>query len=187
MAVLGLTVNLASAWLLHQRADHDHHHAEDAEAQPKPGNAHRHQDHNLRAAYFHVVADALTSVLAIVALLTGSFYGWIWMDPLMGIVGSLVIARWSWGLLRGAGGVLLDMMPDESLLQQIRHCLEQDGDRISDLHLWRIGPGHMALILSIVSDRPHAPSVYKAKLRAYPQLSHVSIEVHSCDPLSQAA
>lgn len=188
VAVLGLLVNLASAFLLHQGSHHgdDHDHAEEERAHPPSDSMHRHHDHNLRAAYFHVLADALTSVLAIVALLTGALYGWIWMDPLMGIVGSLVIARWSWGLLRGAGAVLLDIMPDETLLQQIRQCLEQNGDRISDLHLWQIGPGHMAVVLSIVSGHPRAPSVYKAKLRAYPQLSHVSIEVHPCDHLTQA-
>jgi cation diffusion facilitator family transporter len=198
VAVLGLIVNLVSAWLLHEGGTHRHHHghAVDDDHAHAPGHtlghppehkqAHRHQDHNLRSAYVHVLADALTSVLAIVALLTGRFYGWLWMDPLMGIVGSIVIARWSWGLLRGAGAVLLDTMPDKALSQQIRLSLEQNGDRIIDLHLWRIGPGHMAIIVSIVSGRPQAPGFYKAKLQGLPQLSHVTIEVHRCDDIVPA-
>lgn len=187
VAVLGLIVNLASAWLLHEGGRHDHHHGHGGQDEHARPHVHRHQDHNLRSAYFHVLTDALTSVLAIVALLTGRFYGWLWMDPLMGIVGGVVIARWSWGLLRGAGAVLLDTMPDQALSQQIRSSLEHDGDRLSDLHLWRVGPGHMAVIVSVVSDRPQAPGHYKAKLRHLPQLSHVTIEVHRCEHARQAA
>lgn len=186
VAVLGLLVNLASAWLLHDGGHHDHDHHHHAHG-GHHDHAHRHQDHNLRSAYFHVLTDALTSVLAIVGLLAGRFYGWLWMDPLMGIVGGVVIARWSWGLLRGAGAVLLDTMPDKALSEQIRHTLEQGGDRVSDLHLWRIGPGHMAVIVSLVSDRPRAPEHYKAKLSGLPQLSHVTVEVHPCAHARQAA
>ena len=116
----------------HNDARHALHHAPDR------------RDHNLRSAYFHVLADALTSVLAIAGLLAGRSYGWVWMDPLMGIVGAIVIARWSWGLLRDAGAVLLDTVPDEALSERIREKLEIDGDRIADLHLWRVGPGHAA-------------------------------------------
>jgi cation diffusion facilitator family transporter len=122
VAVLGLIVNLASAWLLH-RGDHEQggHHGHGHQDDHASGHALGHQDHNLRAAYFHVLTDALTSVLAIIGLLAGRFNGWIWMDPLMGIVGGLLIARWSWGLLRGAGAVLLDTSPDEALSVRIRH------------------------------------------------------------------
>jgi cation diffusion facilitator family transporter len=188
VAVLGLIVNLASAWLLH-RGDHeqDGHHGHGHQDDHASGHALGHQDHNLRAAYFHVLTDALTSVLAIIGLLAGRFNGWIWMDPLMGIVGGLLIARWSWGLLRGAGAVLLDTSPDEALSVRIRHRLEDDGDRVADLHLWRIGPGHLALIASVVSDRPQAPEHYKEKLAGLPQLSHVTVEVHPCKMALQAA
>lgn len=181
VALLGLIVNLVSAWLLHDGGHHDH--ADDHEHP----YAHRHEDHNLRAAYFHVLTDALTSVLAIVALVTGRFYGWVWMDPLMGVVGSIIIARWSWGLLRGAGAVLLDTVPDKVLTQRIQRILEENGDRVADLHLWRVGPGHMALVVSIVSDRPQAPRTYKAKLNELPQLSHVTVEVHACEHRRRAA
>jgi Co/Zn/Cd efflux system component len=105
----------------------------------------------------------------------------------MGVVGGVVIARWSWGLLRGAGAVLLDTMPDKALSDRIRQTLEGDGDRVSDLHLWRVGPGHMALIVSLVSDRPQAPERYKEKLSGLPQLSHVTVEVHPCEQARQAA
>lgn len=172
VAVLGLVVNIVCAWLLRERphVDHDHHH----------GNMDGHQDHNLRAAYFHVLTDALTSVLAIAGLVAGRLYGWLWMDPLMGIVGSVVIARWSWGLLRGAGGVLLDRMPDQALGDHIRDTLGHNGDRVSDLHLWRLGPGHMAAIVSVVSDQPQNPEYYKEKLSDVRQLSHITVEVFPC-------
>jgi cation diffusion facilitator family transporter len=127
-----------------------------------------------------VLTDALTSVLAIVALLSGRFYGWWWMDPLMGIVGGIVIARWSWGLLRGAGAVLLDAVPDPHLVEQIHRSLEQGDDRVTDLHVWRIGPGHLAVIASVVSDQPRETDHYKARLVEWPQLSHITVEVQTC-------
>ena len=173
VATVGLAVNLVSAWVLHEGGDHHHDHSHDQ-------HDHHHHDHNLRAAYLHVLTDALTSVLAIAGLLAGRFYGWVWMDPLMGIVGGIVIARWSWGLLRGAGAVLLDTTPDLELSSRIRGEIERDGDRISDLHLWRVGPGHMAVIIVLISDRPQPPSHYKERLAALPQLSHVTVEVHHC-------
>jgi cation diffusion facilitator family transporter len=181
VAVLGLLVNLASAWILHDPGhDHDHDQDHHDHADHGHGHPHAHQDHNLRAAYFHVLTDALTSVLAIVALLSGRFYGWWWMDPLMGIVGGIVIARWSWALLRGAGAVLLDTVPDSRLVEQIRHALEQGNDHVTDLHLWRIGPGHLAVIASVVSDQPREPDHYKARLADWPQLSHITVEVQPC-------
>lgn len=181
VAVLGLIVNLVSACFLHDRGHQ--HHADDHDH----ALSHRHEDHNLRAAYYHVLADALTSVLAIVALLTGRFYGWVWMDPLMGVVGSVIIALWSWSLLRAAGAVLLDTLPDKALGQHVRRILEENGDRVSDLHLWRVGPGHMALVVSIVSDRPQAPAAYKAKLKGLSPLSHVTVEVNECAGGREAA
>lgn len=189
VAILGLVVNLVSAWLLHDggQSHHDHSHRSEHDRDHQHAHPSRHQDHNLRAAYFHVLTDALTSVLAIVALLTGRFYGWLWMDPLMGIVGSIVIARWSWGLIRGAGAVLLDTMPDKGMILEIQHALEQNGDRVSDLHLWRVGPGHLALVVSVVSDSPQRPGHYKDKLQGLEQLSHVTVEVHACDHMRQAA
>lgn len=171
LAVVGLGVNLLSAWLLFER-DHPHEHHD--------AGHHHHEDTNIRAAYSHVLADALTSVLAIVALLGGRFMGWVWLDPLIGVVGAVVIARWSWGLIRDAGAVLLDTVPDETLANTIREKLEVEGDRVADLHLWRVGPGHSALIAAIVADRPQSPKVYKERLASLRGLSHITIEVHPC-------
>jgi cation diffusion facilitator family transporter len=175
IAVVGLAVNLSSAWLLrdghtHGAAGHDSHH---------------HHDHNLRGAYLHVLADALTSILAIVALLAGRFYGWVFMDPLMGIVGAAVIAHWSLGLLRSSGAVLIDTVPDARLPRQIKQLLELGSDRVADLHLWRLGPGHFGVIASVVSDRPQPPDAYKARLATLPALSHVTVEVHACQRAGQ--
>jgi cation diffusion facilitator family transporter len=196
VAVLGLLVNLASAWILHEGGHHDdHEHENEHEHEANHGDhshshshshSHGHQDHNLRSAYFHVLTDALTSVLAIVALLAGRFYGWWWMDPLMGIVGGIVIAHWSWGLMRGAGAVLLDRVPDGHLAERIRHALEEGDDRVTDLHLWRVGPGHLAVVASLVADQPREPDHYKARLAGWPQLSHITIEVQRCPHGSQA-
>ena len=119
-------------------------------------------------------------MLAIAGLLAGSLYGWVWMDPLMGLVGALVIARWSWGLIRGAGAVLLDAVPDREREETIRRTLEHDGDRVSDLHLWRVGPGHHAAVVALVTDDPHPPAHYKERLAAIPGLSHVTVEVAPC-------
>ncbi|MCA8907788.1 MAG: CDF family Co(II)/Ni(II) efflux transporter DmeF [Rhodospirillaceae bacterium] len=186
VAVLGLAVNLVSAWVLHgghpghdHGHDHDHHHHHD-HGDHDHGHHHHHEDHNLRSAYLHVLTDALTSVLAIAGLLAGRFYGWVWMDPMMGVVGGVVISRWAWGLMRGAGAVLLDTVPDGALVEDIRSRLEEDGDRIADLHLWRVGPGHMAAIVALVADRPQPPDAYKAKLGDLHQISHLTVEVHCC-------
>jgi cation diffusion facilitator family transporter len=185
LAALGLCVNLASAWLLsdpgHGHAQHDHAHDHD--------HAHHHPAHdsNLRAAYVHVLADAMTSVLAIVGLLAGRFYGRVWMDPLMALVGVGVILSWSFGLLRTSGTVLLDMVPDRHLAGSIRKRLEVEGDKVSDLHLWRLGPGHAGLIASVVADHPQRPAVYKQRLAGLAGLSHVTIEVHACNDARAAA
>ena len=156
IAVVGLGVNLASAWML--QGEHEHHEDDDH---------HHHHDHNMRAAYLHVLADAMTSILAIAGLLAGRFYGWIWMDPLMGIVGAVVISSWSWSLIRSSGAVLLDTVPNPTLANSIRERLEIDGDRVADLHLWRVGPGHAAVIAAVVSDQPDAPDVYKRVSMGY--------------------
>jgi cation diffusion facilitator family transporter len=170
IAVIGLGVNLASAWLLRDEHEHEHDHRD---------GHHRH-DHNLRAAYLHVLADAMTSVLAIVALGAGRLYGWTWMDPAMGVVGALVIAHWSIGLLRSSGAVLLDTVLDTRLAAQIKERLEVGTDRVADLHVWRVGPGHAAVIAAIVTDRPLATDQYKARLRDLRGLSHVTIELNTC-------
>lgn len=190
LAAIGLIVNLASAWLLSDQ-DHHHGHHHDHSHDHDHDHAHGHHDHaahgrhghhdtNLRAAYVHVLADALTSVLAIVGLLAGRYFGWVWMDPLMALVGVAVIMSWSYGLMRSAGIVLLDIVPDRQLAGKIRQRLETGDDRVSDLHLWTLGPGHAALLVSVVSDEPKAPAVYKERLAGGEGLSHVTVEVHRC-------
>lgn len=168
-------VNLGCAWLLRDdHHGHGHHHAH----AHGHDHHHGHRDNNLRAAYLHVLADALTSVLAIVALVLGRQFGWLWMNPLMGIVGGLVIARWSWGLIRDSGGVLLDYTPEgEDLPDEIRAAIETDRDRIVDLHVWQLGPGHHAAILSVISDDARDASFYRTQLAHLPDLSHLTIEV----------
>jgi cation diffusion facilitator family transporter len=177
IAALGLCVNLASAWLLRDDhgLGHDHGHAD----QQHHHRAHRH-DTNFRAAYLHVVADALISVLAIAGLSAAWVFGWNFMDPLVGLVGMVVIASWALSLVRTAGRVLLDTVPDPRLAQKIRERIEIGGDRIADLHLWQLGPGHAAVIASVVSEAPQAPSVYKERLEGLGGLSHVTIEVNRC-------
>ena len=183
LAALGLCVNLASAWLLFDSHEHHHHghaHGHDDD------HDHDHHDHhghdlNIRAAYVHVLADALTSVLAVVALTCGLLFGWVWLDPLMALVGVAVILSWAFGLVRNAGAVLVDMVPDRHLAEHIREHLEVEGDRVSDLHLWRLGPGHTGVIAAVVSDHPQAPSAYKARLDGIAGLSHVTVEVHVCE------
>src|SRR4051795_10435290 len=158
IAVLGLGVNLLSAVLL--RDDHEHHHghahdAHDAHDGHDHHHAHDHgihRDHNLRAAFVHVVADAAVSVLVIVGLVLGRQLGWLWMDPVMGLIATVVILSWSWTLVRAAGAILLDVSPDPVLLSNIAARLEHNGDKISDLHLWRVGPGHLAAVIALVSD-----------------------------------
>jgi cation diffusion facilitator family transporter len=173
VAIAGLAVNLLCAWILRDRHGDQHAHHHD--------HGHGgHHDHNLRGAYLHVMADALTSVLAIVGLLAARAYGWVWLDAAIGIVGGAVIARWSWGLMREAGAVLLDAAPDRRLTDEIRRRLERDGERVSDLHVWRLGPGHHAAVVALVSHAPRAPEEYKLRLHDLPHLSHVTVEVHAC-------
>ncbi len=164
VAVLGLLVNLMSAWLLkdgHQYHDHGHSY-----------------DHNLRAAYIHVLTDALTSVLAIVALLAGKFWGAAWMDPAMGFVGAIIILRWAWGLALSTSRILLDADPPGRITAAVRAAIESDADnRIADLHIWRVGPGHLAAMITVVTGEPRPPAHYKNLLGDIIALSHVTIEV----------
>jgi len=173
VAVIGLVVNGVSVLVLNPPDHgHDHDHAQD----------HGHADHNLRAAYLHVLADALTSVLAIFALLTGKYFGLVWMDPVMGVVGAFLVGRWSWGLLRGTGGVLLDRQADPRTLERIRASIEDgSGDRVVDLHAWSIGPGLLASTLTIVADEPRRPQEYRRRLPPGLGLAHVVIEVRRAE------
>lgn len=186
VAGVGLLVNLVCAWLLRDNHGHGHHHHghDDDHDHHRHGHA---TDNNLRAAYLHVLADSLTSVLAIAALIAGSSLGWNWMDPAMGIVGSLVIAHWSWGLIRDTGGVLLDYVPEgEDLPDEIRRAIETGDDQITDLHVWQLGPGHHGATIAIQSDSPQPPAVYRARLSHIHDLSHLTIEVET-KPRASAA
>ena len=176
VAVLGLAVNLVSAWLLREQHDDHYHHGHGH----SHSHGHSHHDNNLRAAYIHVVADAATSVLAIAALVAAMVAQWAWADPLVGIIGSIVIASWAWGLIRDSGAVLLDVSSDKKLEGTIRDRLETRGDKVTDLHLWQIGPGHRAAVISLISDDPLPPADYKHRLSGLHGLSHVTVEVEIC-------
>jgi cation diffusion facilitator family transporter len=176
VAVLGLAVNLVSAWLLRESHD-DHHHGH---AHSHSHGHHHHRDNNLRAAYVHVLADTATSVLAIAALVTAMYLQWSWADPAVGIVGAVVIGSWAAGLIRASGAVLLDASGDTKFEAVIRDRLETRGDKVTDLHLWQVGPGHRAAVISLISDDPLPPSNYKRRLGGLHGLSHVTIEVEVC-------
>lgn len=181
VALLGLVVNLASAWLLRdggREHEHGHEHGNEHGHEHTARAAADHHDHNLRGAYLHVLADALTSVLAIGALLAGKHLGWTWVDAVTGILGALLIARWSFGLSRDASAVLLDAEVSEERQRGIRAALEAvDGDRVADLHVWRVGPRHLAVLVSVVTRAPRAPDHYKARLARFTDLVHVTVEV----------
>lgn len=183
VASIGLVVNLVSAWLLHQggHTHHGHDHVHPHDGTHGHEHAHPHgelQDNNLRGAYLHVLADALTSVLAIAALLLGGMLGWAWLDPAIGVVGALVIARWSWGLLRDSGRVLLDHAPnDGGLASEIRAAMETGDDEVTDLHVWQLGPGHHGVIVSVRSANLLPLALYRAKLSHLPSISHLTIEL----------
>ncbi len=209
VAVIGLLVNFVSALLLKDdhhhghhighhhghdhghshgshshgsHAHHGHHDGSHAHANHHHGDHAHHggKDNNLRAAYLHVIADALTSVLAIVALLLGKWNGWNFLDPAMGIVGGLVIARWSWGLIRATGSVLVDAVPqDQALATKIRSAIETGQENITDLHLWQVGPGHYAAIIAISTGEEKSSGYYREKLKSFGELSHVTIETNA--------
>ena len=166
VAVLGLVVNGASVFILGINQGHGHEHEH-----------HRH-DHNLRSAYFHVLADAITSLLAIFALLVGKYFGAVWMDSVMGVVGAALVARWSLGLLKSTGVILLDQQSSKETQDSIRKAIENDDNRIVDLHLWAVGPDIYSAVISIVSRFPQQPEYYKSLLANDLTLDHVSIEVH---------
>ncbi len=167
VTVVGLAVNGACVVILgRQHEGHDHHHK---------------HDHNLRSAYLHVLADALTSLLAIFALLAGKYYGLNWMDPAMGVVGAVLVARWSVGLLRTTAAVLLDKQAPPSVQERVRSALEADGDaRVADLHIWAIAPGLQSIVASVVTSQPQPPEHYKRLLPQDLHLAHQTIEVHRC-------
>jgi cation diffusion facilitator family transporter len=208
IACLGLAVNVTSAWLL-SGGDHHHGHSHSHGLVKEEGHdrdeshrvktqggvvilehsvvfeEHEHahgraqRDNNMRAAVIHVIADAAVSVLVIVGLLLASAFGWLWMDPLAGIAGACVIASWSFGLIRDTGAILLDMNPDRPMADDLRQTIEGDGDKIADLHLWRLGPGHLGAIVSVNTCQARGPDYYRTKLARFRSLSHVTIEVHS--------
>jgi cation diffusion facilitator family transporter len=150
-------------------SEHEHHDEHSVDA----------RDHNIRAAYIHVMADAAVSVLAIIGLLLAKTFGWLWMDPLAGIVGAFVIANWSYGLIRVTGAILVDITPDESVANKIKSVVELSGDKLVDLHVWRLGPGHLGAVVSVVSSAPtHGPAFYHSVLQRFKGLSHITVEVH---------
>lgn len=183
VAVAGLLVNGASALILRGDGHHGHDHHGNG-GRHDSGHAHHdhgHRDHNLKAAYLHVLADALTSLLAIAALLSAKYYGLAWMDPAVGIVGAVVVTSWSFGLLRDTSGVLLDKQGPESIRDRITDSIEQDGDsKVIDLHLWSIGPDIYAALIAVVAHRPAMPGQYKERIPGDLGLVHVAVEVHSC-------
>jgi cation diffusion facilitator family transporter len=194
IALLGLGVNLVSAFLLHdddhhhrhghdEDDDHDHDHDHDHDDHDHHDHAAHHDhshhaDHNFRAAYIHVLSDALTSLLAIAALSAAAYFDLHWLDPIAGLLGMIVITIWAYSLIRSAAAVLLDAVPSRARAELIRQRLEMGGDRVTDLHVWRLGPGHLGVLASIVSKHPQPPGHYKARLEGIGDLSHVTIEVN---------
>ena len=186
IAVAGLAVNILSAWLLGghhthhghgQHAEHGHGH-EHAHDHPHE-HAHAHHDNNLRSAYVHVLADALTSVLAIAALLAGRYLGWVWLDPLMGLVGAVVIARWAYSLMKISAAVLLDAS-DEQVAAEIRQLVESSGDAsITDLHVWQVGPQARAAIVSVLAQPSLSAEALRQRLAAVHELAHLTLEYRS--------
>jgi cation diffusion facilitator family transporter len=191
IAALGLAVNVASALLL-SGGDHDGHNDEHSH-----GHGHDHgeagahtsamRDNSMRAAVIHVIADATVSLLVIVGLLLARAFGWFWTDALAGIVGACVIASWSYGLIRDTGSVLLDMNPDRRMADNVRQVIEGNGDMLADLHIWRLGPGHLGAIISVITDEARAPDYYRNKLVGFRSLSHVTIQVEQGRAFTAAA
>lgn len=200
VAVIGLAVNGACAWLLergaaahgghahdgraHEHGEHAHGHANDHDhghthdAAQSAGPAH---DHNYRAATLHVLADALTSVLAIVALAAGLLWGWRWLDPVVALAGGVLIANWALGVLRDSARSLVDAASDTRLSDGVRRAIETDGDaRVADLHVWQVGPRAWSAVVSVVADRPLPSAQYRERLHTMAELQHVTIEVHQC-------
>ena len=191
VAIIGLGVNLVCAWLLHRGSGHDHGHAHahdhdhDHHGHGQPHDHHAHDDHqhdlNLHAAYIHVLTDAATSVLAIVALFGGKLWGFDWLDPVMGLVGAVLVAVWAQGLLRDAGKVLLDAEMDAPVVEEIREVIAASPvpASISDLHVWRVGRGDYACIVSLVTAPGASPEYFKQQLRVHEELVHITVELHA--------
>ena len=176
VAVVGLLVNGVSVFILGVNHDHGHEHGHSHEHHGH--GHHHHHDHNLKSAYLHVLADALTSLLAIFTLLIGKYFGAVWMDPVMGIVGAILVARWSLGLLKSTSGILLDEQADEALLETVRSSIEKDAScTVVDLHIWTVAPGIHSAIISVVTTTPRNASFYKERLPDSLSLKHISIEV----------
>jgi cation diffusion facilitator family transporter len=185
IAALGLAVNVASAWLL-ASGGRDHHGHDGHGHGRQHGNDHGEaagRDNNMRAAIVHVMADAAVSVLVIVGLLLARAFGWLWMDPLAGIVGACVIASWSYGLIRDTGAILLDMNPDRHMTGHLREAIECDGDLLADLHVWRLGPGHLGAIISVATRYTREPGFYRERLAEFPSISHITVEVEHLAPM----
>ena len=187
VAIVGLVVNGASVFILGDGHDHHHHHHDHHDHSHHHDHDHdhhhhdHHSDHNLRAAYLHVLADALTSVFAIFALLAGKYFGLLWMDPTMGVVGAILVAKWSWGLLKDTSRILLDEQAPKNIETAIREAVEEKDDNvIADLHVWSIGPDIYTAALSIVTHSPQSPNHYKALLPEDMGLVHTTVEVHPC-------
>ncbi|MGS0742957.1 CDF family Co(II)/Ni(II) efflux transporter DmeF [Glaciimonas sp. GG7] len=197
IAIAGLLVNIVSAWLLSGGDHHGHSHGnQHAHAEHHQHDEHIHEhahhahgpdirDHNMRAAYVHVVADAAVSVLAIIGLLLAKTFGWLWMDPVAGIVGALVIANWSFGLVRDTGAILMDVSSDDTMANKVRAIVAVAGDKLVDLHVWRLGPGHFGVVASLVTNDPaHGPAYFHSALRQCKGLSHITVEVHTAQRLA---
>jgi cation diffusion facilitator family transporter len=177
IAIVGLLVNLASAWMLQ---DGHHHHHDHAHGRQDGHKHHGHHDLNLRSAYMHVLADAATSVLAIIALLGGKFWGASWLDPVMGLLGATLVSMWAYGLLRDTGRVLLDAEMNAPVVAEIREAIAASPvkAKLSDLHVWRVGKGKYACILSLATDQEVTPEYFKRQLSIHEELVHISIEIN---------
>ena len=180
VAVIGLVVNLASVWMLSRgdkgHRDHDHGHGHSNHHDHHPGH-----DHNFNAAYLHVLADAFTSLLAIVALVGGAWFGLGWLDPAAALLGAAVIGQWSLGMLRRTALALVDATEEPALTQRIRDLIEADGDAlVSDLHVWQVGAKAWSAALAVVADAPHPTAVYRERLQAVAELRQVTVELHRC-------
>ena len=175
VAVLGLIVNGVSVFILGH--EEHHHHGHD---HGEGGHDHHHHDHNLRAAYLHVLADTMTSLLAIVALLAAKYYGWIWMDPVMGIVGAILITKWSMGLLKQTSGVLLDRQGPDALIDRMRRQIKSLSCKVEivDLHVWSIGPNIYSAAITVVADEESYLDLIKSEMQHITEIVHTTIEVH---------
>ncbi|WCE32438.1 CDF family Co(II)/Ni(II) efflux transporter DmeF [Vibrio sp. SCSIO 43137] len=178
VAVVGLIVNVASMFLLHGHHDHGHHHGHNHDHSHSHHSHNHHHDHNLRAAYMHVLADALTSLLAIVALIVGKYLGWTWLDPIMGIVGALVITKWAIGLMSQTSPILLDASIEQEYKQKVILCMQQAGAEVADIHIWKVSADHYSAAISLISEQEKPVNFYRQELEKFDKISHLTIEVN---------